>query len=30
MNIKSDIEIAKEHTQKKISEFAAAAGIDEK
>ncbi len=30
MNIKSDIEIAQEHTPKKITEIAAAAGIDEK
>ena len=30
MNIKSDIEIAKEHTPKKITEVAATAGIDEK
>lgn len=30
MNIKSDIEIAQEHTQKKITEVAATAGIDEK
>lgn len=30
MNIKSDIEIAQEHTPKKITEVAATAGIDEK
>lgn len=30
MNIKSDIEIAQEHTPKKITEIAATAGIDEK
>ena len=30
MTIKSDIEIAQEHTPKKITEIAAAAGIDEK
>ena len=30
MNIKSDIEIAQEHTPKKITEIAAARGIDEK
>ena len=30
MNIKSDIEIAREHTPKKITEVAATAGIDEK
>ena len=29
MNIKSDIEIAQEHTPKKITEVAATAGIDE-
>ena len=28
MNIKSDIEIAQEHTPKKITEIAAAAGIE--
>ena len=30
MSIKSDIEIAQEHTAKRITEIAAAAGIDEK
>ena len=30
MSIKSDIEIAQEHTPQRITEIAAAAGIDEK